>query len=96
MFLILMKGVGIILEGKKMQMETWEHKRRGQKIWGRNLGENTGQVAGIWANSSCLAFGKFNLILNEKNCLENCLGKKNQQHFPLPSILNLPCCYYCQ
>lgn len=27
-----------------------------------------GQVAGIWANSSCLAFGKYNLILNEKNC----------------------------
>ena len=36
-----------------------------------------GQVVGIWANSSCLAFGKFNLILNEKNYLENCLEKNN-------------------
>lgn len=40
-----------------------------------------GQVAGIWANSSCLAFGKFNLILNEKNCLENRLEKKNTIFF---------------
>lgn len=72
MFLILMKGVGILLEGKRIKWKNENIKKKESVEYMRQKSgetqENRGQVAGIRANSNCLAFGKYNLILNEKNC----------------------------